>query len=342
MSRAPSGDLQGGGSVVYVPPDGGHGALIYDISGFDEPPPRFPRLEVRLRSVPAAAWPFLIVAIALIAWRVQAAWFAGYASVDWALMTSIGVAALLPAALLIGCPRAWRLAPAVFVGVVAWVWVAAALALPIEIWQRIGPEGLPDAVTYWLGVVRDLAVVPSLAGPALIAFGLSSRRRTATTWPRAMVVVAFSIAAFWGLSEAKGMLDFYGSTNIAIDAAAFGLTNRQIVYAITSLVRPIEMLGIGAMAWSSLSALRAGEPHRRFWAPAFAGSTMLFCVAVYSNIVATTFSVSGPNEFVIAVYTAFSGVAGGAQVLGFVALIVAFALGLPPDPLDLGDVVAAE
>jgi hypothetical protein len=330
--------------VSYFSPDGGDGARIYDISGFDESPPRprLPRLAVHLRAIPLAAWPFLIVAGALLVWRMQSAWSSGYASqIDWATMTSIGVAALMPAALLIGCPKAWRTAPAVFAGVVAWVWVAAALELAIEIWMRIGPQELPDVVDYWLEAAGELAVIPALAGPMLIAYGLSSRRRTATTWPRPITVAAVVLAAAWGLIAAKGTIDFFTSTNLGVGAGA-GLTNRQIVYAITSFLRPLEMLGLGAIAWSSLSAIRAGEPQRRFWVPALVGSTVLFLLACYSGFWQMAFySGSVPNDLAIAVYSTLSGIASAAYLFGYAVLVFAFGLGLPPDPLDLGEVVAA-
>jgi hypothetical protein len=342
MSRAPSGDFPGDSSVTYVSPDGGDGARIYDISGFDELPPRFPRLAVRLPSIPITAWPFLIVAIAVAVLRAQQIWTWGGSFLTVYLVDVL--VALLPVALLIGCPRAWRSAPAVLVGVVAWVWVTSALALASEATQWI-PLGIlqDDRIGYALGVARDLAPIPAIAGPALIAYGLSKRRRTETTWPRAMIVVAIVVAAAWGLSGARAMLDFYGSVGSAPDGVAAGLTRREIVQVITILLRPVEILGLAAIAWSSLSAIRAGEAHRRFWALAFAGSTLLFGLAVYSNVFYMIFNGgSVPDDFAISVYSALSGAVTVAYLLAFAALIVAFALGLPPAPLDLGDVVAAE
>lgn len=329
--------------MSYVSPDGGDGARIYDISGFDEPPPRFSRLASRHPSVPLAAWPFLIVAGGLAVLRVGQIWTWGWSFFTVYLVADVLVA-LLPVALLIGCPGAWRSARAVFVGVVAWVWVTSALALASEATQWIPLDILPDdLIGYGLGVAGDLAQILAIAGPVLIAYGLSKRRRTETTWPRAMVAAAIVIAAAWGLRDAWAMLDFYGSANFGPDGVAAGLTRREIFQAIVTLLRPVEILGLGAIAWSSLSAIRAAEPHRRFWAPAFAGSALLFCVAVYSNVFyMILYGRSAPDDIAIAVYSDLTGVVTGVYLLAFAALAVAFLLGLPPDPLDLGDVVVAE
>lgn len=311
--------------------------------GDDEPPPRFPQLAIRHPSVPLAAWPFLIVAGGLAVLRAGQIWTWGWSFFTVYLAIDVLVA-LLPVALLIGCPRAWRSAPAVFVGVVAWVWVTSALALASEVPPRILPGILPDdLIGNALGVVRDLAPIPAIAGPALIAYGLSKRRRTQTTWPCVMVVAAIVIAAAWGLRDATATLDSYGSANFGPDGVAAGLTKREIVQAIVTLLRPMEILGLGAIAWSSLSAIRAAEPQRRFWVTAFAGSTVLFVLAGYSDFWWMAFyGGSVPGDLAIAVYSALSGVASGANLLGYAALDVAFLLGLPPDPLDLGDVVVAE
>jgi hypothetical protein len=341
MSREPSGDFPGGSSVTYVPPDGGHEARIYDISGFDEPPSRFPRLAIRHPSVPLAAWPFLIVAVGLAVLRAGQIWAWGW-SFSTVYLAADVLVALLPVALLIGCPGAWRSAPAVFIGVVAWVWVSSALALASAVLQWITPGLLPDdPIGYALGVARDLAPIPAIAGPAVIAYGLAKRRRTETTWPRSIVVVAIVFAAAWGLINARVMLDFYGY--LGPGGFPGGLTKREIVQTITTMLGPMEILGLGGIAWASLSAIRAGEPQRPFWALAFAGSTLLFSLAVYSNVFYMIFNGgSVPDEFAISVYSALSGVFTVANLLAFAALVAAFMLGLPPDPLDLGDVVAAE
>jgi hypothetical protein len=345
MSRAPSGDAPGGGSVTYVPPDGGHEARVYDISGFDEPPPpRFLRLEARLPSVPAAAWPFLIVAVAVAVLRAQDLWTWGWASIGTVYVAAEVLGTLMPVALLIGCPRIWRSAPVVLIGVVAWVWIAPALGLAYQVQYAVVHASSPnEIIPYALGVAQDLAAIPALAGPALIAYGLSRRRRTETTWPRNVVVVAIVIAAAWGLLDARGAIDFYWSQNFDITGTPAGLTNREIVFAITSGLRPVYMLGFGALAWSSLSAFRAGEPRRSFWILMFAGSVMLFVMGVYSDAV---MRVANPGwvagDIVIAIQQALNDFVVWIYVAAYAALIVAFALGLPPDPLDLGDVVAAE
>jgi hypothetical protein len=66
-------------------------------------------------------------------------------------------------------------------------------------------------------------------------------------------------------------------------------------------------------------------------------------VAVYSNVFYMIFyGRSAPDDVAIAVYSDLTGVVTGVYLLAFAALTVAFLLGLPPDPLDLGDVVVAE
>lgn len=330
--------------MTYVSPDGGDGARIYDISGFDEPPPRFARLTDRLPYIPITAWPFLIVAIAVAVLRAQDLWTWGWGSMSTAYVAAAVLGTLMPVALVIGCPRVWRSAPVILIGVVAWVWITQALGLVSQAVHALEPESLPDEfIPYTLGVAQDLVAIPALAGPALIAYGLLKRRRTETTWPRAMVVAAIVIAAAWGLSNARGMLDVYGSINSGPDGIPAGLTKREIVQAIAVLLRPVEILGLAAVAWTSLSAIRAGEVHRRFWALAFAGSTVLFCLDVYSNVVWTMlYGGSAPSDFAIAVFSSVSDIIGGGYLLAYAALVAAFMIGLPPDPLDLGDVVTSE
>jgi hypothetical protein len=330
--------------VSYVSPDGGDGARIYDISGFDEPPPRFPRLAVRLPFIPITAWPFLIVAIADAVLRAQDLWTWGWASIGTVYVAVEVMGTLMPVALLIGCPRVWRSAPVVLIGVVAWVWITPALGLAYQVQYAILHASSPnEAIPYALGVAQDLAGIPALAGPALIAYGLSRRRRTETTWPRAMVVVAVVIGAAWGISDARAAIDFYWSQNLDITGAPAGLTNREIVFVIASGLRSVYLLGFGALAWSSLSAVRAGESRKSFWILMFAGSAMLFVLALYSDGV-----MRAPNpgsivgDIVIAIQQALGDFVVWAYVVAYAALVTGFMLGLPPDPRDLGDVVAAE
>jgi hypothetical protein len=335
---------KGGWIVSYVSPDGGDGARVYDISGFDEPPPRFPRLAVRLPSVPVTAWPFLIVAIAVAVLRVQDLWTWGWASIGTVYVAAEVLGTLMPVALLIGCPRVWRSAPVVLIGVIAWVWITPALGLAYQVQYAIVHASSPtEFIPYALGVAQDLAGIPALAGPALIAYGLSRRRRTETTWPRAMVLAAIVIAAAWGLSDARSTIDIYWSQSFDMTGSPSGLTNREIVFAITSGLRSVYLLGFGALAWSSLSAVRAGEPRQSFWMLMFAGSVMLFVLGIYSDgVMRVAYPGSVVGDIVIAIYQALNDYVVWAYVAAYGALVIAFGLGLPPDPLDLGDVVGAE
>jgi hypothetical protein len=343
MSRAPSGDFPGGSSVEYVTPGGGDGARIYDISGFDEQPPHFLRLEVRLRSIPIRAWPFLIVAIAGAVLRAQDLWTWGWASIGTVYVAVEVLGTLMPVALLIGCPRAWRSAPVVLIGVIAWVWITPALGLAYQVQYAIVNASSPNEfIPYVLGVAQDLAGIPALAGPVLIAYGLSRRRRTETTWPRAMVVAAIVLAAVWGLSDARVAIDFYASQNFDLAGTSVGLTNREIVFAITNGLRPVYILGFGALAWSSLSAVRAREPHKSFWVLTFAGSAMLFVLGMYSDgVMRAPDPGSVVGGIVIVIQQALADFVVWAYAVAYAALVAAFVVGLPPDPLDLGDVVSA-
>ena len=75
----------------------------------------------------------------------------------------------------------------------------------------------------------------------------------------------------------------------------------------------------------------------------FAGSVMLFVLGIYSDgVMRVAYPGSVVGDIVIAIYQALNDYVVWAYVAAYGALVIAFGLGLPPDPLDLGDVVGAE
>jgi len=294
--------------------------------------------------VPAGVWPFVAIAALLVALQVRDAWAAGsWAGLGLLTLAILVFDALLPAAVLVGCRGDWRSAPVVFAGAVVWTWLVAVAGVLFGLQQWLAPgTWLDQPLGSAIGTGRELAAIVALAGPAVVAYGLSKLRRTETTWPRPLVTVAIVLAVGMGLYEAQTGLNFYATIESG-NGGPVQLSLGDLGNVILNAARPVELLGLGALAWSSLSAVRAGELPVRFWTLICAGSAALFLFGVYTAAVGPAVSVGLiPMDLATGVVTSVYGVLNWGYPAAFAALLVGFGLGLPPDPLDLGDVIAAE
>ncbi|HEX7491621.1 MAG TPA: hypothetical protein VF337_07935 [Candidatus Limnocylindrales bacterium] len=284
----------------------------------------------RIRRVPALAWPFIALAgldFIVVALANGTNW-----SVLGFLVVVYRVAwALLPAAVIIGCPTAWRTARLVLVGAIAWSTIGAAATL---LW------GLPFVSTdmglhsnYASLGVSFLREIASLAAPIAIVMGLSVRRRTSTSWPVPVVIL--------GLAGTTLALVYVGSnawSSYNDWPPLFGDSAAQQIQLVLQLLEPLTLPVFGALAWSSLSAVRAGEERPRFWAALAGGSALLLVVYVVSLVSAWAFGVIGYSAGATDLYANLNYVLTCVSVVGIGLLLLAFALGLPDDPMDLGDV----
>ena len=255
-----------------------------DLAGSGDP--RRDWVTDHLRLAPAGVWPFVAIAAFLVALQVRDAWAAGsWAGLDLLTLAILVFDALLPAAVLVGCRGDWRSAPVVFAGAVVWTWLVVVVGMLMSLQTWLAPETWPDQpLGSGLRTIHDLAAVIALGGPVVIAYGLSRRRRSQTTWPRVLVAAGIVGAVALGIYAAQNTVGFYGS----FEAAVTGSTQLSLddqVNVILQAASPVELLGLGILAWSSLSALRAGETPSRFWGLVCASSTALFFLGVYSAVV---------------------------------------------------------
>jgi hypothetical protein len=282
------------------------------------------------RRVPSLAWPFIILAaleFVVLALDSGSSW-----SVLGFLVVVDSVAwALLPAAVIIGCPTAWRTARLVLIGAIAWSTVGAAAAL---LW------GLPFVSTdmglhsnYASLGVSLLREIASLAAPIAIVMGLSVRRRTSTSWPAPIVIL--------GLAGTVAALTYVGSnawSSYNDWPPLFGDSAAQQIQLVLQLLEPLTLPVFGALAWSSLSAVRAGEERPRFWAALAGGSALLLVGYVVSLVSAWAFRAIGYSAGVTDLYANLIQALTCISVAAIGLLLLAFTLGIPSDPMDLGDV----
>ncbi len=189
-----------------------------------------------------------------------------------------------------------------------------------------------------LVVVRLATLIPIVA-PALIMLGLRTRRKTETSWPRALVAVAILVTAALCIYDASRVLDSQAlqhNFGYYID-----IPLRDQMDVLVQGLAPLGVLALGALAWSTMSAVRAQETPRRFWLAIGAGSTLLFATGLNSSITEIVMG-SGPidSRVVASLLNATFELNGLAVLAGLVLLLVGFGLGLPDSDEDLlGEVI---
>lgn len=305
-------------------------------------------LDGRLRRVPPEAWPFVLIAGLLVAFRVHdVAASGGWLGLSSLILAGVVAEVLLPLAVLVGRSDAWRSARLILVGVVIWTLIPLTISVLLQVQQWLVPQTWPDGPQASpVEFIRRLTVIASIAGPAIVAIGLERRRRTETTWPKALVGLALLVTAGLCVFQARNLVEYYGSIGGAY--GELGLTlNDQLGIAAGALL-PVAWLAMGVLAWSTVSAVRAGEEPRRFWLLICAGSTLVFSVdigveayALVASAVASGF-ISSDTPAIADTVGWVAAVASLGILAGYVLLLIGFGRGLPADPRDLGDVAADE
>lgn len=296
-------------------------------------------LDAQIKRVPPEAWPLILAAgvllVLLVPGFVASGTWAGYSAV---IVATVLVGALMPLAVLAGCRDAWHSARLILIGVAIWALIPPASSLLIQVRDWLLPGSWPESATASsVGFFRDLSVIASIVGPALIVIGLERRRVTETTWPK--LLAAFALLATVGLCllEARSLWDYYqsmaGLGSMADLSASPGLSlSDQLAIAIEAL-RPVGWLALGALAWSCISAFRAGEVPRRFWLSIGAGSSLV--VATHLASMAYSWLASaGASSIVVDTFSLYAAVASVSSLAGSVLLLVGFWYGLPPDRLE--------
>jgi hypothetical protein len=273
-------------------------------------------LATRGRLIPLEAWPFIL--LAAVAGAANGRILLSSGLPDLLLLANAAAGALLPAAILIGCRGKWRSARLLLLGAIVWTSIPTLLDIVGWAQQLLSPVEWPDP-SFVSGTqsARDLAAIISIAGPALIAIALEQRRRTETTWPKALVASSVIAAGALCLLAANAAIGVASGTTADFDS---GYPWFVVVMALS----PLRILTVGALAWSTMSAVRAREEPHRFWLSVSAGSALTLGVSILTiglNIVSY-------SSFVyIAFPLIWLDIVGG--LAGMAMLLVGFAQGLP-------------
>ena len=292
------------------------------------------RLGELVRRVPRLAWPFLILA------AYDLGLFLADGISSWTLLTLFLVAAsvgwaLLPAAVILGRPTAWQSERGILVGAIAWSAVGPVGHL---IWRVPILLGLDSSDGAGSAAISLLAVAGRVAGPAIIAIVLERRRRTSTTWPAPLLAIVAVLVAATCVQSTSSTLDWYNA-QLNFGFGAQDMLAGQI-RVVAAAVAPLSLLTVGALAWSALSAVRAGEEPRRFWVWITAGSAALLATNVLGYAMMFFALAVGSPAYILDLFSAYNDIVPVSSVIGIGLLLLAFVIGAPNDPLDLGEVVA--
>jgi hypothetical protein len=292
------------------------------------------RLAELARRVPRAAWPFIVLA------ALQAVLFVGLSYLDFRNIAIWVIPTLLPVAVIIGRRDAWESARVIMIGAILWGSVAALVQVLGLGQQRFAADpGTDTALNFILPVAVQLASLIAIAAPALVLLGLRTRRRTETTWPKALVAVAIVVTAGLCVYDANQAIQWqqpWHNFGYNID-----ISLRDQLDVLAQGLEPLRLLALGALAWSTMSAVRAQEAPRRFWLAIGAGSTVLFAASLYSTVMGPIME-SGPidSPLVASLLIVTFELDRLAWLVGLALLLIAFGLGLPNSDEDaLGDVL---
>jgi hypothetical protein len=291
------------------------------------------RLAELARRVPRAAWPFIVLAAAeFLLYVGPGPLDTGRGSLDLRMAVILILPTLLPVAVLFGRRDAWTSARVIMIGAIIWGPVAGFVTLVgVSNARFIADPGTDSAIDFGLRVISRLASLLALAAPAVIAYGLRGRRKTQTSWPKVLVAGAVVGVASLCVLNVKQALDSQALINYFgyyIDSSL-----RDRLDAIAQGFEPLGLLAVGALAWSSVSAVRAQEAPRRFWLAMSAGSSLLLATALYSRL-------GLMSESLWTLLNLAYGILILAAIAGFTLLLIGFGIGLPDSDEDLlGDVL---
>lgn len=248
-------------------------------------PPRRARTVHRLRRLLDRAKPpmlfFILLAVAQTSTALVDAWSSGDRSVpsvvDLALRVGYACAVtLLPASVLIGGSASRRSYKLVLAGAIAWSTLPAMAGLGWWIVRQ--SPGVMDEFGYASAVVVSAVATVACIGPAIVALGLERARRSRMTWldmAKRVAVLTFLITS----ASAGRWLPSPESP--AIRPAVWALDALRLPGTVGDATLPLELACLLTLAYSSLSAIVAGEWQSRFWQCAAAGATLLAAATLY-------------------------------------------------------------
>jgi hypothetical protein len=224
---------------------------------------------------------------------------------------------LLPAAVLVGEPTAWRtdrpvligtltIAGAELVGLVWRIYVESAAASAVAAAQRVPSEPLDD-------VVRLVVAVARLAGPVLLGIGLSRLLRNRQVAATARPTLGGLVAIALGVAVA-------GTQLLEVLGQRGPLHRLEVVAGVLAALVAIAWAYLAAVALPSASTDRSSRTGRI----ALATGALLF-VAASALSIANTVALEGLVELPSGFFVLSSVLSG----VGAVLLILGFAAGLP-------------
>lgn len=296
------------------------------------------RLADLTRRVPRAVWPFIVLATAQILLLTGPGILGGGGGyLDLRIVAILVIPTLLPVAVLFGRRDAWNSARLIMIGAILWGSVGALVQVfGLGRYQFAADPGSDTALDFSVRVATRLASLIANSAPALIAFGLRRRRRTETSWPRALVAVAVLVTAALCVYDANQALQWQSLEHDFGYYIDISLRDQLDVLALA--MAPLGLLALGALAWSTLSAFRAHETPRPFWFAVSTGSTLVLAAALYSQWQSLM-----PTVLLSTIWSATYQVQILAILAGLVLLLVGFGVGLPDSDEDLlGEVIPDE
>jgi hypothetical protein len=290
-------------------------------------PPTDPEIERGPSRPPWAALVFTCLAVAYLTWYVLSSGALDQPNlgdaVTHVLRVTPGLAAiLLPAAVLLRHPDAWRRLRILVIGAVLFASVQALIVLadPLQpVFETLTPSGTePGAIVPLAAVYEVLVGVVTGLGLACIALGLARARQLPDPDSRASLVVP--IAAV--LATVAGVL-----STARLDFTGVPFTPTLVAYLAASLAVGV----VRVVAWAFLAAValrgwRVGEsPTAGWWLALLGAGLVLFALALLNvrGLIDVT------DQALDEVY---GYIEATAYAVGTVALFLAFALGLPAIP----------
>jgi hypothetical protein len=279
-------------------------------------------LAARGRRIPREVWPFILLAVFVVAANERIVLSSG--SLYLLLLPNVAAGALLPAAILIGCRGAWRSARLLLLGAIQWTSIPFVLDVVSWAHQWLSPaQWLDTSVLSSLQIARDLAAIASLLGPALVAIALLPRRRSETTWPKALVALTLIATGGLCLLAANSALSVPSGTTMGVDPD-------YAWFVVVVALQPLQILTMGALAWSTLAAVRAREEPRRFWSLIFAGSAVMLVTYILLSTLSLALAspaLGSDTDLAFVDQIVLVDIVG--VLVGMVLLLIGFAQGLP-------------
>jgi hypothetical protein len=288
-----------------------------------------------LARIPREAWPFIILAAAHVLLLVLPMGDVG-GTVDPRVIALQVAPTLFPVAILIGRRDAWYSARVVMIGAILWG-SASSVVFVIDMLRQRTLDLFGVAAGSWDGIHALLLLASALgiAAPAIVAYGLSRRRRTETAWPPAIVLSAVVVTAVFCVDALANALDWYGRLE-GPDGLRYNSVFTDQMQFVRESIAPLVLIGLAALVWTAYSAVKANEAPRRFWVLVCAGSALVAAAWLYWHSMAlATRRLLVPAELWQLLLSATGDIVSYVELAGSVLLLIGFALGLPESDEEL-------